>query len=210
MDTLKYIIDKYNLDINTRLPIEIPDIGRGVLPGWLHHLNFKTGVEIGVAYGIYSLELISANPQMKLTGVDAYLPYDGYRCYKIQSTLDKLEKDAHGKLDEFHNYTFMKKWSMDALDEFEDESLDFVYIDGNHEDPFITQDIEAWPNKVRSGGIVAGHDFSRVSNAKWRVKDAILKYTTDNNIKPWFVLGANGKHRNTTRDTARSWMFIKP
>jgi predicted O-methyltransferase YrrM len=210
MNALQYIIDRYNLDINSELPIKIPDIGRDVLPGWLHHLNFKKGVEIGVASGEFSLQLIRANPQMKLIGIDPYLPYSEYKDYSLMATFEKLESDALEKLSKIHNYEFMKEMSMDAIKKFEDESLDFCYIDGNHQDPYVTQDIENWPSKVRSGGIIAGHDYAKISRVNWSVKEAIHKYTKDNNIKPWFILGADGRIKGTTRDGSRSWMFIKP
>lgn len=207
---LEYIEEKYNIDsLGKDLPIMIPNIGRDVIPGWLHHLNFKKGVELGVASGVFSEQIIRANPQMHLIGIDPYLPYTDYRDYAKQSTFTKMENDALGRLSNIHNYEFMKKLSMDALNEFEDESLDFLYIDANHEDPFITQDIEAWPAKVRSGGIVCGHDYMRTREGNFKVKEAIRKYTKDNNINPWFVLGAEGKIKGTTRDSSRSWMFIK-
>ncbi len=48
---------------------------------------------------------------------------------------------------------------MDALEDFEDNSLDFVYIDGDHNFKHISEDIYEWTKKVRSGGIVSGHDY---------------------------------------------------
>jgi hypothetical protein len=38
---------------------------------------------------------------------------------------------------------------MDALNDFEDDSLDFVYIDGNHEFPYVAEDLFHWSKKVR-------------------------------------------------------------
>ena len=49
MKTLDYVIKKFNLDVGKPSPIEIPNVGRNDLPHWLHELNFKTGVEVGVA-----------------------------------------------------------------------------------------------------------------------------------------------------------------
>lgn len=210
MNTLQYIINRYNLDINGELPIKIPDIGRDVIPGWLHHLNFKIGVEIGVASGEYSLQLVKANPQMKLIGIDPYLPYSEYKDYSLITTFKKLESDALEKLSKIHNYEFMKEMSMDAIEKFEDGSLDFIYIDGNHQDPFVTQDITEWSKKVRPGGIISGHDYMVTRKAGFNVKEVIHKYTKDNNIKTWFVLGADKRIKGTTRDSSRSWMFIKP
>jgi len=207
---LEYIKEKYNLDYSdTNLPIMIPNIGRGVIPAWLHHLDFKKGVELGVASGEYSKQLISANPQMHLTGIDPYVSYSEYSDYTLPNTLHRLECEAYERLSEFHNYEFLEKMSMDAMNDFEDESLDFVYIDANHEDPYITQDINEWSKKVKKGGIVSGHDYMRANGRDFKVKDAIRKYTKDNTILPWFVLGAEGKIKGTTRDSSRSWVFIK-
>jgi len=42
---------------------------------------------------------------------------------------------------------------------FENESLDFVYIDANHAYDWVVQDIELWYPKVKKGGILWGHDY---------------------------------------------------
>ena len=42
---------------------------------------------------------------------------------------------------------------------YEDDSLDFVFIDGDHRYEFVKADIEAWVPKVKIGGIVSGHDY---------------------------------------------------
>jgi len=209
MDTLKFIIDKFKLDVSGEMPIRIPNVGREDLADWIHELGFKRGVEVGVAAGKYSQILCQKNPQMKLSGVDPWLPYSGYRDYAKQSTFDKLEKEAVERLSSIPNYEFIREWSMDAVKKFEDNSLCIVYIDANHEDPFVTQDITEWSKKVKSGGIVAGHDWTRIPRVRWNVKDAILKYTKENNIKTWFVLGSDAIIPGETREGSRSWMFVK-
>ena len=42
---------------------------------------------------------------------------------------------------------------------FEDESLDFVYIDANHAYDFVVEDINLWFPKLKKGGVFAGHDY---------------------------------------------------
>jgi len=54
---------------------------------------------------------------------------------------------------------FVKKFSVDAAKEFEDEHFDLVFIDANHTYEFVKEDISAWYPKVRVGGVLAGHDF---------------------------------------------------
>jgi hypothetical protein len=42
---------------------------------------------------------------------------------------------------------------------YEDESLDFVFIDANHEYAPVRADILAWLPKVKRDGVIAGHDY---------------------------------------------------
>ncbi len=63
--------------------------------------------------------------------------------------------------------------SLAAATEFEDASIDAVFIDGDHSEEAVRWDISAWLPKVKPGGIIAGHDFDQdgVRNA---VKSAFL------------------------------------
>jgi hypothetical protein len=51
-------------------------------------------------------------------------------------------------------------YSQDVAHQFLDESLAFVYIDGNHYFEGVSQDIQLYWPKVMPGGIIAGHDFT--------------------------------------------------
>ena len=211
MDTLDYIIKKYGVDPEGKLPIEIPNAGKADLAKLLHELDFKIGVEVGVAEGKYSQKLCEANPQMKIYGVDAWKIYGNYADYSAQK-LDSLYSQAKKQLAPFSNYEFIKEFSMDAVRKFEDNSLDFVYIDANHENPYITEDITEWSKKVKPGGIISGHDYFRYRGKNgnlFNVIEATQKYTKENNIKPWFVLGLSAKIPGLVRDPSRSWFWVK-
>lgn len=209
MNTLDYIIKKYNIDPNGKLPIEIPNVGKDDLAKLLHELDFKVGVEVGVAEGDFSKKLCEANPQMKVYGVDAWKSYGNYSSVYSAQKLDSFYEQAKKLPVLFSNYEIIKEFSMDAVKKFEDNSLDFVYIDANHENPYITEDIVEWSKKIKSGGIVSGHDYYR-GGKKFNVIEAIHKYTKDNNIKPWFVLGLKEKIPGFIRDPSRSWFWVKP
>lgn len=49
--------------------------------------------------------------------------------------------------------------SVEAAQEFSDESLDVVFIDADHSYEAVKADLEAWYPKVKPGGLMAGHDF---------------------------------------------------
>jgi SAM-dependent methyltransferase len=213
MNTLEYLVQKYNLDLTQPSPIEIPGIGRLDLLRWLRELNFKKAVEVGVAYGSYSELMCNINPQIKVWGVDPYQMYKEYREFsKAQSALDSAKKQAQDLMSSYvdHDlYEFVFKFSEDAAKDFADESLDFVYIDANHEFDFPYRDIKTWYPKVKKGGILAGHDFVRTTNLTFTIKDALEKFTKEEKINPWFVLGSYSRKTGEVRDRTRSWVIIK-
>lgn len=57
------------------------------------------------------------------------------------------------------NIIKVKKSSVEASQDFSDRSLDLVYIDAEHDYNSVKTDINAWKNKVRRGGVLAGHDY---------------------------------------------------
>ena len=80
---------------------------------------------------------------------------------------------------------------------FEDESLDFVYIDGFHEFDYVMSDLIFWTPKVRPGGIVAGHDYYPFFRSG--VIQAADTYTKMHNINTWYV----------TRERHSSFFWVK-
>ena len=56
-------------------------------------------------------------------------------------------------------YKSIRKSSIEASDQFEDDSLDFVFIDASHEYEDVKKDIQTWLSKIKKGGILAGHDY---------------------------------------------------
>ena len=58
-----------------------------------------------------------------------------------------------------NNIVKIKKKSMEALKDFPDRSLDAVYIDGEHDEESVREDIKEWRKKIKFGGYLMGHDF---------------------------------------------------
>jgi len=211
MDSLKYILDKYNLHDWRKMPAEIQNMGRENLPALFHELGFAVGAEIGVDAGSYSLIICEGIPKLKLYCVDSWTLYPEYRDKFTQKKMDDALALANYRLQKY-DVKFINKFSMDAVKMFPDESLDFVYIDANHEYPFVTQDIIYWSKKVRGGGIVAGHDYYETIavDSRCHVIPAVVGYTWAYKIKPWFVIGTKAKIEGQVRDGKRSWMWVKP
>ena len=210
MDAQAYIVDKYKLDLTQRSPIEIPDTGRATLAALFGELGYKVGAEIGTERGVYAEILCKANPTAVLYCVDPWDVYSGYRDHQDRAEIYACHEEALRRL-EGYNATYIREYSMNAVSKFDDGGLDFVYIDANHEWPYITQDIYYWARKVRPGGIVAGHDYIRSvkRDSKNHVMAAVNGYTFAFRISPWFLLGSKAKTPGMVRDECRSWFWVK-
>jgi len=92
------------------------------------------------------------------------------------SSLNKQQTDpdvlAGTLIDTFKKNTELVKDSINEIisgdsslqaDRYEDESLDFVWIDGDHTYEGCLKDIEAFYPKVKVGGVIGGDDYSKKS-----------------------------------------------
>ena len=192
MQTLNFIKDKYKVDI--KQPVVKLRIDRlKLFPSLLNELKLKKGAEVGVLKGKYAKWLFSRIQGLKLFLIDPYLAYDDYERRRGQKEMDRHEAEAKVRLAK-HNCEFIKKSSMEALDDIPDESLDFVYIDANHALQYVLDDILHWSEKVKKGGVVSGHDFHP---RHFEVKDAVDAWVEINEIKPLFLIGD------------KTWFYIK-
>lgn len=184
MTATEHIIDKYQVKVGRKMPVWLP-IGRNALAPLFVELGYKVGAEIGVARGRYAEVLCKAG--LKVYAIDAYTAYEGYEWHTTQQHFDGLFEEARARLASY-DHQLIRCFSLDALKLFRDNSLDFAYVDANHEFVHMTNDLDGWVKKVRPGGIICGHDFARYRPAlEIQVKDAVLGYTYAKHIRPWFV-----------------------
>lgn len=215
VNTLEYIVKKYHLKPYRRGATPIPNMGRDQLAELFCELGFKTGAEIGVERGLYSEVLLKANPHLHLYSIDPWLAsvYEpgihavDYDQEKIESYYEIAKK----RLAPYKNCEIIRKESLVAAKDFADGSLDFVYIDGNHNFINIACDLHTWKKKVRLGSIVSGHDYAYYRlNKHNHVKHVLHGYTASYGITPFFVVGADAMDEpGVIRDKFRSWFWVK-
>ena len=121
----------------------------------------KVIVEIGSYLGV-STETFLLHEPKKMYAIDpwgidfgygeanGFLPSGGWK---------EIEQKFRDRVKSYKNIEIIKNLSVKAAEEFEEESLDFVYIDGNHDSCFVAQDIEIWWPKIKQNGYMGGHDF---------------------------------------------------
>lgn len=154
---------------------------RNTLAQLLGEMGYNKGAEIGVRRGRFSMYLCRCNPELELTSIDPWAAYDRHYTEARQNA---IYNEAIANFREYPNIKVLRKSSMDALKHFEDESLDFVYIDGNHQFDHVCPDIIYWSKKVRSGGIIGCHDYYGFGWAG--VMEAVNAYTRCHHIDPWY------------------------
>lgn len=187
-------------------PVEIKDCSRDDLPEFFKEMGYKVGVEIGVYKGEFTEKFCKAG--LKMYAIDPWHSYNGAgRVSKLQERQEFLYGHTQRVLAPYKDCTIIRKASMDAVYMFKDRSLDFVYIDGDHNFKHIAQDIYEWTWKVRKGGAVAGHDyFSTIPSAQnliCHVGSVVDAYIKVFGIDNWYIFGGLGS------DKALSWMFIR-
>ena len=121
------------------------------------------GVEVGVFEGFLTHQVLKYVKPSKYFLIDPHLKYDdgiGELSGFTQEMWDEVHNSLIRKYKDNPVVKIVRKTSIEGASEIPDESLDFVYIDGDHRVESVFNDISAWYPKVRVGGIVSGHDFS--------------------------------------------------
>lgn len=162
----------------------------------------KFGAEIGTDHGQYAQQLCEGIPGLVLNCIDPWVPYTEGTEVHDQANIDEIYKQACERLKPY-NCNIWRQTSMEAVQHFPDNSLDFVFIDGNHSYSFVKEDVREWTKKVKPGGIVAGHDYKVDPVNDYGVIEAVNEYVEENNISPLFEFRGGGR-------LAPCWLFFKP
>lgn len=111
---------------------------------WLYDtaVSMKSVVEIGSFHGRSTYALLKA---CKGT------------VHSIDNDYDKGRAILRYNLSGFGNVVFNVLDSVEASKNFKDESIDMVFIDGDHSYPKVKLDIQAWFPKAKK--VICGHDY---------------------------------------------------
>jgi hypothetical protein len=124
-------------------------------------------VEIGSFRG-ESMELFAKS--LKFSKIFCVDPWqNGYDDNDLCSSLNfaEIEKSFDDKVSKYDFVTKIKKNSKDASNDFQDKSIDVIYIDGLHTPDAVESDIRIWFPKIKDDGYICGHD--------WYLKDGFLQ-----------------------------------
>lgn len=184
---------------------------------FLKEHNVKRILEIG-SYAGESVKMYKEilGPDVLIVSIDPWDELNDKHDLIHNTDLKPVERKFNDVTMNMQNIVKCKAYSQDIADMFADEYFDCVYIDGLHTYDQVKLDFKNYINKVKSGGIIAGHDYKidytqqqineiidfdnnhilrkEVTRA---VSESISEYTAGDIYEPDFVFGDS------------SWAMIK-
>jgi hypothetical protein len=143
--------------------------------------------EIGVFRGDFSEYMLKMDPS-ELNLVDPWISIMDIpaRWHAIpQEEMDSIKNEVKNKFNSDSRVNILEKYSIDALDDFEDDSLDWIYLDANHSYSFIQQDLENWWSKLKSNGTLCGNAYQD-DDAQIRLLDFGIIPAVDSFLEDFF------------------------
>jgi hypothetical protein len=157
---------------------------RGELPALLNRRHLVgCGAEVGVARGEFSESILGNWRGMHLISIDPWLqvaPEQYVDRYNMpQGEQDRLHDETRERLARYGDRSSVwRLTSVEASRRVPHHSLDFVYIDARHDYDSVREDLACWFDKVRPGGVIAGHDYmdARLERGVYGVKSAVDEF----------------------------------
>jgi hypothetical protein len=123
----------------------------------------EVGTWLGKSAAFMAVEIINSKKYIKFDCVDNWEPYPLLIESQDRSNFFPFETMYEKFLDNIkpvsNTITPVKLSSVDASKNYEDKSLDFIFIDADHSYRAVKRDIVAWYPKLKENGMIAGHDF---------------------------------------------------
>ncbi len=156
-----------------------------------------TIAEVGVYKGYTTEYLAQCDNVKKIYAIDPWKNINGYTDhYKLLKDLRR--SNTHGepiplkswhqlylyvrdKLSKYDNIEILQKTSQEAA-ACVNEELDLVFVDGDHTYDSVMLDLSLWCPKIKSKGILSGHDYTWYADGKNKrpLVRAVIKYFTEN------------------------------
>ncbi|MBL6958475.1 MAG: class I SAM-dependent methyltransferase [Rhodospirillales bacterium] len=134
-------------------------------------------VEIGVNVGDFSRRILDLNRPQRLHLIDPWEVAHADDEYvasgesaerqmagaeqRYQETREKVAAEVAAGSVEIH-----RDYSFNVADRFADNSLDWIYIDGNHQYDAVKKDLEVFYPKIKPDGFILGHDYANHERAR--------------------------------------------
>jgi len=152
----------------------------GIVSKVINENNFKKCAEVGIGYGFHAKQILSSTNVEMLHLIDpmCFYPNDAFADDVLQyGGFEKLVKNINLHLSDHENrYKWHRQPSLSITNnEVLDESLDLVFIDGDHSYNAVSRDLPFWWGKIRKGGWLLGDDYNSCHPGTTQAVDEFAK-----------------------------------
>lgn len=155
--------------------------------------NYRVGAEIGVQLGNNLFKILKDLPELEMYAIDIWSD----KRVRFDGTIDLTDippndayKNVKGKSLRITNperLHLIRDFSHQAYTKFDNESLDFIFIDASHIYEDVKKDIELWYPKVKEGGMISGHDINMKGVSK-AVSESINDWSKAGYDNVWYKI----------------------
>jgi len=145
------------------------------------------GAEIGVLWGQFSEKILQIAKPRILYLVDPWSHDDRFG-NRTPEQMEEIYQITKRKFLEIDELTIFRKKSSVFFDWRNGKTLDFVYIDGDHEYEAVLSDLDGAWKCVKPGGIIAGDDYGEnISHWGDTVKRAVDDFCHAEGVAPEII-----------------------
>jgi hypothetical protein len=159
------------------------------LSNYINSKGYKTGIEIGTAYGGCANHLLTHCNLERLICVDPYKYYPDMPGLFGQDDYDRLKTQTYERLIRFKAFDPYLQDSQTAYCLIHDDikmygigKVDFVFIDGLHTYDQVKWEIEHYSKLIRPGGALLGHDYDLFPEVKKAVDEYCKPILLETNV----------------------------
>ena len=161
-----------------------------IYQNFIKNKNIKVIVEIGVYNGCFLLPITVLNNNVLSYGIDPYKPYlqtdieNNKKLFELAKSMSmnaNFLENVYNRLianitEHKINVKIIRDTAENAIINFEDNTIDILHIDGNHDYNSVLKDIQLYSKKIISNGIIVMDDIN------WQgVKKALDEFLSVNN-----------------------------
>jgi predicted O-methyltransferase YrrM len=153
-----------------------PNLYKQIVEKFSDNSHFvEIGTWLGKSASYMAVEIANSGKNIKFDCIDTWSGSEEHKNY-TEIVTDSLYKNFLKNIEPVKKFINpIRTDSLKGAELYDNNSLDFVFIDASHDYENVKKDINAWYPKVKSGGILAGHDYHHTWEGVICAVDEFLK-----------------------------------